>query len=247
MSTNLNLPQVVASQNQAEVTINGATGGVDAAMTETATYLITASNARTLTNAEFRDVIFMTIDEDGGSPATAAITLTVPAIKRGLFVVINDTAFDVTVTVSGQGEAAPVLTAGDRSTLSCDGSNVRLAGGGGGGAATNASFGIFFSGKPGDSELLSDILVTVDFDIPSGATNSLARCATTATSAATVDILKNGVSQGTANFAAGTNAGTFTFSSLVSWTAGDRIGFRGQTTADTTLADISITMKGTLT
>ena len=246
MSTNLNLPQVAGNQDQAEITINGATGGIDAAMTETATYLITSSNAKTLTSAEFQDVHFMTIDEDGGDPASAAITLTVPANKRGEFMVINATAFDVTVEITSQPLASPVVTAGERTLLSCDGTNVVVAGGGGAGNTTVA-FGFFFSGAPGNSELMSDIMVTVDFDIPSGATGSLARCATVSTSAATVDILKNGSSVGTANFAIGTNAGTFTFSTLTSWTAGDRIGLRGQATADATLGDISITMKGTLT
>ena len=135
MSDNLSLSQVTASQNNKEVTINDQAGELDAALTDTVTYGVTSSNARTLTDAEFQRFHFLTIDEDGGDPADAAITLTVPAVKRGLFLLTNDTAFDVTVTISGQPVTAPVIAAGDVALLSCDGTNALQPAAGSGGAA----------------------------------------------------------------------------------------------------------------
>lgn len=246
MSTNLNADQVAANQDQAEITINNATGRLDAALTEELLVEVDNTNAATIADEDFRAAQFIEIDEDTGTPATAAITITVGAIKKGTFVLINDTAFDVTVTISGQSEAAPVVAAGERTLLASDGTNVRAVGGGGGGSSV-AAIGIFFPGAPGNSELLSRFMVPYDMDIPSGATDSQAYAGVTATAAATVDIRKNGVSIGTADFAIGNNVGTFTFASLVSFVAGDRLEFVGQGTADATLADISITMKGTQT
>lgn len=136
MSNNLDIDQVAAGQNQKETTINDANGQLDAALTDTVTISVTSSNSYTLSNDEFRRYEFFTIDEDGGDPADADITLTVPAIKRGLFVIINDTAFTVTVEISGQSETAPDVATTDRTLLSCDGSDVRLAGGGGGGGSS---------------------------------------------------------------------------------------------------------------
>lgn len=134
MSNNLDLDQVAASQSQKEITINDQSGQLDAALTDLATLLITSTNARTLTADEFRRFHFITIDEDGGDPATAAITLTVPAISRGLFVIINNTAFAVTVEISAQPLTSPVIAATGIILLSCDGLNVLhpVAAGGGG-------------------------------------------------------------------------------------------------------------------
>ncbi len=125
MSNNLDLDQVAGNQNQKEVTGNDQAGQLDAALTEEDTFLITSSNARTLTAEEFRRRFFFIIDEDGGDPANGAIVLTVPAQKRGPFIIRNDTAFAVTVTISGQPVTAPVVPVGGFSILTCDATNVR--------------------------------------------------------------------------------------------------------------------------
>lgn len=130
MSNNLNLSQVSASQNQKEVTINLQAGEIDAAITVKANFAIDNTNARTLTATEFRrNMLFHLVN--AGTPPDAAITLTVPAIARGLFAVMNETSFAVTVTISGQPVTAPVLSASSTNPilLTCDGVNVRLASG----------------------------------------------------------------------------------------------------------------------
>lgn len=131
MSNNLDIDQVAPAQNQKETTINDGNGQLDAAITDTLTVTVDNTNALTLTDDQIRRFQFITVNPDGGSPPTATITLTVPAIKRGTFSVVNGTAETVTVTITGQSETPPDVLTGTTSLLSSDGSNVRGAGGGG--------------------------------------------------------------------------------------------------------------------
>ena len=124
MSNSLDLSQVAAAQNQKEVTINDQAGQLDAAMTETLAVAVDDTNAATLTPAQFRRHLFFDIDPDT-TPPDGTVTLTVPAIKRGLFEVHNNTSQAVTVTVAGQPLTAPEIAAGGAALLSCDGVNVR--------------------------------------------------------------------------------------------------------------------------
>ena len=80
--------------------------------------------------------------------------------------------------------------------------------------------------------------------MPSGLTGSRASAGTAATAAASITITKNGASIGSVNFAAGQKVGTFTFTAQTAFSAGDRLGFVAQATADATLADIAVTLKG---
>jgi hypothetical protein len=131
MSNNLALSQVAASQNQKEVTINDQAGELDAAITAKLALTIDSTNARTLTSTELRRYFFFDLDPDGGDAPDAAITLTVTSgISRGLFAVINDTGFDVTVEITGQTLTPPVIADGEAALLTSDGVYVRLAGGG---------------------------------------------------------------------------------------------------------------------
>jgi hypothetical protein len=127
MSNNLSLSQVAAAQNQKEVTINDQAGQLDAALTEVLTIEVDETNAYVLSASQFRRHFFTVVME--GSPApTAAITVQVPAIRRGLFKLLNLTGQTVTIEVPGQSEAAPQVAAGENRMLSCDGSDVRAAG-----------------------------------------------------------------------------------------------------------------------
>jgi hypothetical protein len=131
MSNNLGLSQVAASQNQKEVTINDQAGELDAALTDKLAIAIDSTNARSLTSTELRRHFFFDLDPDGGDPPDAAITLAVPSgISRGLFAVVNDTGFDVTIEITGQALMPPTIADGEAALLTSDGVNVRLAGGG---------------------------------------------------------------------------------------------------------------------
>lgn len=126
MSNNLNITQLTSAQENKEVTINDSNGELDAAITVQADFSITSSNARTLTNPEFRRTTIFHITDDASTP-TAAITLTVPATSRGIFAVLNLSSFAVTVTIAAQSVTAPVIATGATtpSLLTCDGVNVR--------------------------------------------------------------------------------------------------------------------------
>ncbi len=108
-----------------EVEANTAFEEMDASLSAVSTQLVTVSNAKTISDADFRANAVFIIDEDGGSPATAAITLTVPIIKRGMFTVVNNTAFTVTVTIAGQTVTAPTVATTDSVILNTDGADIR--------------------------------------------------------------------------------------------------------------------------
>jgi hypothetical protein len=65
------------------------------------------------------------------------------------------------------------------------------------------------------------------------------------TAQADLDVQKNGASIGTITFAASANTATFAFASEAAFTAGDRLTVLAPGSQDASLADISITFKGT--
>ena len=85
------------------------------------------SNAYVLTDNELRRHFFIVVTE--GSPApTATIAVQVPAIRRGLFKLLNLTQQTVAIEVPGQSEPAPQIAPLENRMLSCDGSDVRASG-----------------------------------------------------------------------------------------------------------------------
>lgn len=101
---------------------------------------------------------------------------------------------------------------------------------------------------PSASGYVLNFIAVRNFQIPSGAVGSYAKAQTAATAEATFTIYKNGVSIGTFVFAAAGTTATFnSFGSTVSFTAGDVLTIKAPGSADATLADIGITLKGILT
>ena len=103
----------------------------------------------------------------------------------------------------------------------------------------------FLQGLLIDDEKLFTYLTADGFDLPSGLTGSVGYVDVVATAATTIDIRKNGSSVGSIDFALGANTATFTFTTLTSFAVGDRLTLFAPSTADVTLADISVTLKGT--
>lgn len=124
MSNNLNIEQMAPAQAQKETTHNDANGQIDAAITEIIAIAVDNTNAYTLTNEELREQFRFALVDDSPAP-TAAVTITVPAIKRGLFIVSNGLSFTATVEISGQAATSPTVAAGDVVLLESDGTNVR--------------------------------------------------------------------------------------------------------------------------
>ena len=250
MSNNLALSQVAAAQNQKEVTINDQAGQLDAALTASLALAIDSTNARTLTSTELRRHFFFDLDPDGDPPA-AAITLTVPSgISRGLFAVINDTGFDVTVEITGQALTAPMIADGEAALLTSDGVNVRLAGGGGGlgGGSTFYDIGFLYSGgPPGASELLFKWIATRDLTVPADFSGAVSHIGTNPTSTFDMDVTLDGASIGTISVSTG---GVFTFTTTSgtakSVIAGQRLEVVAPGPADATAADIAVAFTATI-
>lgn len=143
MSNNLSLSQVTEAQNSKEVTINLQAGEIDAAITAVLGVTVTDTNAATLTSTQLRRSFLFNIIAGSPTP-TAGITITVPAVSRGVFAVYNGTAQIVTVTITGQSVTPPTIASGSDSPtlLTCDGTDVRLASsaGGGGGGTSKLTF-----------------------------------------------------------------------------------------------------------
>jgi hypothetical protein len=241
MSNNLNLSQVADNQAQKEVTINTQAGEIDAALTETYLVEVTSSNAYTLTNAEFRGAAFFTVDEDSGDAADADFTITCPAIKRGLFVIINATAFVATVEISGQAGDAPTVAAGATALLASDGTNVSQPAGSGGGGTYD--IGGAFGGSPGSGDIVFQFIFPRAVTFPAGLTGSQGVAGTAPTATATFDVKKNGSDVGDMVFDASTDA-TFVLASDTSFAAGDLMEIVAPASADATLADLVFTLAG---
>lgn len=104
--------------------------------------------------------------------------------------------------------------------------------------------GAFAAGVLGPSELFFAHAFPYAVEIASSAPNSQAVAHTAATGSTTVTINKNGSSIGTIAWASSGTVGVFTFASSVTFAAGDVISLVAPSSADATLADISITLAG---
>ena len=243
MSNNLDLDQVAGSQDQKEVTINDQAGQLDAALTNQTTFSVTSSNALTLTAAQLRESAYFIFDEDGSDPADAAITITCPAIKRGLFIARNDTAFEVTIEVSSQPADSPTIAAGNTVLLACDGTNVEQPAGSGS-SASPYDVGSAFGGTPTASLIIMQFIFPRAVTFPVGLSPSQGTAGTASTGTATFDIRKNGSSVGSMVYTASATA-TFAMTAATSYAAGDLLEIVAPATPDATLANLVFTVAGT--
>lgn len=102
------------------------------------------------------------------------------------------------------------------------------------------------TGTPAASAYVLTFIVVNAFSLPAGLTGSSAKASTASTGTATFTINKNGSSIGSVAFAA-SSTGSFTFSSSQTFAAGDMLQIIAPGSQDATLANIGITLKGTLT
>ena len=101
------------------------------------------------------------------------------------------------------------------------------------------------TGTPSASEILHSQIFTRTVVLPVGLSGSQAYADVTATAASSLNLQKNGVSFGSIDFAIGSNAGTFTSASEVSFAVGDRLSVIAPNPADATLADLTIALSAT--
>ena len=106
---------------------------------------------------------------------------------------------------------------------------------------------VYFPGQPDAGATLLQFIAPRAFTLPAGLTGSQGYAGTAPTAEADLEIRKNGASIGTITFAASASAASFTFASEVTFAAGDRLAVIAPGSHDASLADISITFKGTST
>lgn len=105
--------------------------------------------------------------------------------------------------------------------------------------------GVFFPGVPLDSELLLQYVFSRSVDFVDDFVGSEGSVGTNPTSAATIDVQKNASSIGTISITTGGVVTFVTAGGATSFVTGDTLELVNQGTADATMADISITLKGT--
>jgi hypothetical protein len=106
---------------------------------------------------------------------------------------------------------------------------------------------LFMPGTFGNGALMAQLVFDRNVSFPNHLTGSQGYAQTNATSSTVLDIHKNGAPVGTITF---TNAGataTFALSGGATFAAGDRLAIYNENPADATLADLSITLRGTRT
>lgn len=241
MSNNLGLDQVAENQANKEVTINTATGQLDAAMTEKLSVDLASGNA-SLTNNQYRrnaliDVINVT---------TAGRTVTLPAIKRMITVhsaSANTQSFDLvkgTTNVSvSPGAVVVIYTDGTANGLEVLFTTST-------GAVRPYDVGTFCVGAPANGELLLRFNYVRAVTLPASLTGSRVTAGVAATATTDFDVKINGASIGTIRFAASGTVATFVGFSATSIAVNDVLEIVAPATADATLANISFTLAGVL-
>lgn len=124
-SNNRNGPRIAGEQvaNQ-HTTSNDADNAIDAGATERTGYTVDVTNARTLTQDETQGSQTFRFFDDASAP-TANCTVTMNATTaRGPFCAINDLSEQLTIEISGQSKASPVLQPGTTKFLIHDGQDV---------------------------------------------------------------------------------------------------------------------------
>lgn len=101
-------------------------------------------------------------------------------------------------------------------------------------------------GAPAASGFVLNFVSAQSWSVPASGVGCYAIAQTAATASGVFTIYKNGASSGTITFAAAGTTGTWSGFSAISLVAGDVLTIKAPTTADTTLADIGITIKGVL-
>jgi hypothetical protein len=248
MSTtpNLAIEHVLQSQAQKEVTANEAFDALDQAIAGLLEVDVSAGGTTTVDPAAALSCKMLRL-----TGTLAADAEVVVPNNRKPYLVHNATAggFAVAVkTAAGTGVAVNG-SLHDTALVYCDGTDVVAIsiGNAGGDDIGPYDVGVYFPGKPGAGATLLQLVTPRAFTLPAGLTGSQGYAGTAPTAQADLDIRKDAASIGTITFAAAASTASFVFASEVAFAAGDRLVVIAPGTQDASLADVSITFKGTRT
>jgi len=233
----LEIPQLEATSTNKETLVNDGFIAMEQATNQQRDVDFTSGNV-TLTDTEF-----LRFYRQIATNLSVARTLFVPDNVREFHV--DNTAGTAILTVdiiASPGNSADIQI-GEAFDVFSDGTDISLGIGGIPGAV-KPTLGVWASGVPGNLEVVGKFIFTQAFTLPVSLTGSFAEVLVAPASAATWTIRKNGSSIGTVNFAMSATTATFTFSSEVSFAAGDDLIIESQTTADANMAGLSLSLKG---
>lgn len=239
MSNNLGLDQVAENQAAKEVTINTATGQLDAALTEALAVDYTPNVNITLTTTQFqRNIRFRANNLSSGKQ------LILPAVKK-LAMFNNSPANSGTLTVV-QGATTIDLAPGDTVFLYCSGTALSMVSKYNSNPTTKPyDVATFCAGKPDSSEMLLRFNYPRAVTLPASLSGSRITAAVAATATTDFLLAKNGSTIATIRFAAsGTVASVSGMASDVSFAVNDQLALSAPGTQDATLADIAFTFAG---
>jgi hypothetical protein len=240
MANGLNIPQLTEGQAAPEVTTNDATAALGNALANKFDCNLTAGNV-VVTLAQYRGAVLLRAI----NVATGGRTITLPLAEREFMLVESDSANtnDVSLIL---GSTTVVLSAGRIYLVRTDGTANGLVARDVGGVSEPRDISAFVPGAMGNAQLLFRSKVVRAFTLPANLVGSNVTAVTAATGSTTITIKKNGSAIATAVFsAAGTTAAlTTTGGTAQSIAVGDVVTFEGPATADATLADTSIDLKG---
>jgi hypothetical protein len=243
---NLAIEHILQSQAQKEVTANAAFDTLDQAIAGLLEVNVSAGGTITVDPAAALACKMLRL----AGTLAADVDVVVPS-NRKPYLVHNATAggFAVTVRTSAGAGIAVDSSLHDTAVVYCDGTDVIAIsiGNAGGDDIGPYDIGVYFPGKPGAGATLLQLIAPRAFTLPAGLTGSQGYAGTAPTAQADLDIRKNGTSIGTITFAAAASTASFSFASEVAFVAGDRLAVIAPGTQDASLANISITFKGTRT
>lgn len=242
MSANLSLQQVTQGQAAPEVTINNATGALDAALTEATTLDGTAGNI-IVTSAQYVAALKFFVTNIG-----SARNVTFPAVKRVVVVDVDSANANIASLIVGS--TTIKLVNGVTYLVATDGTTngLKVCSLGSGFSATVAGvpydLNLFQSGVMVNAQEFYRQNVLRPFTLPASLTGSSVTAGVAATGSTTLTIKQNGGSIGTLVWSPAGTVAAITFASAVTFAVADVITITGPATADATLANIAINLKG---
>jgi hypothetical protein len=236
---NLAIPHILQSQAQKEVTANAAFDALDQAIA--GLLAVDVSAGGTITVAAAAALKCKTLRLTGTLAANADVV--VPDNRKPYFV-HNATAggFAVTVRTAAGAGVAVGASPDNTAVVYCDGTDVLAISSIVAGPYDPA---MFIPGTHASGALMAQIVFPRTATFPAGFAGSQAYAQVPATASTTLDVQQNAVSVGSITFGAGSSTATFSLAADTVFAPGDRLAIVNQDPADATIADLSITLKGT--